>query len=151
MKKTKKQSTQTGKEKLSMSYIEKEYAILERLKETNYQIFECDKNKAMDFLEEQFGNLVTYLTFVVESRIVLSTAIAKTEGDNSQENKNSENQSIHDNATNSIRNLNDICEKLGLELFADIDTNDHLAVSAFIGEYLDELYRKGIGSSHESE
>lgn len=134
-----------------MNYIEKEEALLNKLKATGYALFDGDREKALDFVEKQFIAITEYIQVFVEEKISVTAIRARLEGTENTESISPVAQKAYDDAVEGIKNLNDMFEKLELGKFADIDTEDVTAVKAFIGEYTRELYLKGIGESSDDE
>lgn len=56
---------------------------------------------------------------------------------------------MHDGAIASVNILNRLSNNLGLEPFADIDTNDRHEVAKFIGEFIGETYNIGINNPNK--
>lgn len=139
------------KEKQTMNYIEKEEALLNKLKATGYTLFDGDREKALDFVEKQFIAIIEYIQVFVEEKISVTAIRARLEGTENTESISPEAPKAYDEAVEGIKNLNDMFGELGLGIFADIDTEDVTAVKAFIGEYTRELYLKGIGESSDDE
>lgn len=115
-----------------MTALEKQQAICDRLRETDYAAFDGDRETALREVINGFSSIIKY---------VIGTALAKEKmfveqaGMNTAENAEREEQAEYQKLTDSINMLNDLSKKLGLEPFADIDTSDPHAVRRFAGEY----------------
>ncbi|MCM1497512.1 MAG: hypothetical protein NC124_03505 [Clostridium sp.] len=117
-----------------MTYIEKQNQILERLKETDYAIFNHRKNKALDTVAGHFLALAGYADAktkaLIQSMIKDSESAEGTEGQ----------PDTYADTVDSIRALNKIAEQLNLPPFADIDLQNQSQVERCIGGYAKELY-----------
>lgn len=114
-----------------MAYIEKQNQILERLKETDYAIFNHRKNKALDTVAKHFLAVAGYMGARTKDGIHSMV----------KDGKAAEGQSgAYADAVDSIRALNQIAAQLNLPPFADIDLQNQSQVESCIGEYAKELY-----------
>lgn len=119
-----------------MTALEKQQAICDRLKETDYAAFDGDRETALREVFYGFSSIIKY---------VIGTALAKEKrnaeraaGMDAAEDADREEQDGYRKLTDSINMLNDLSKELGLEPFADIDTSDPDAVLRFAGEYTAE-------------
>lgn len=118
--------------------------VFERLKQTNYEIFDGNVKDASDFIA---GNLLAIIEYKnVEARATITAPIEKARGNaeilvqmkNTREN-------AFNSALNGIKKLNALCKNLGMDDFMpDFDENDTAAVKKAIGEYTDTLFEMGI-------
>ena len=129
-----------------MTYVEKEDAILAKLEETGYAMFDGDKDDALGFIEGRFGNFVDYANAVIRQQYMQPILYAKYEGQDLRdrvEELDRRRKSCHDCAIDGINMLNRFSKALGLEPFSDVDTSDRHAVADFVGDYVGELYGTG--------
>ncbi|MDE7229403.1 MAG: hypothetical protein K2N56_02880 [Oscillospiraceae bacterium] len=116
-----------------MTALEKQQAICDRLKETDYAAFGGDKETA---LKEVFNGFSSIIRYVVGTALAKEKMIVeKAAGVDAAENADREEQAAYRELTDSINMLNDLSKKLGLEPFADIDASDPDSVRRFAGEY----------------
>lgn len=136
-----------------MTYIEKEKNLLQKLHETNYQMFDGDKQEALDFIADQLEKFPNYANIVIREQIMTPIWYQKFEGQELRDhiqNMDQQRRSTHETAISAVIILNRISTQLDLDKFADIDTTDRYKVADFIGEYTDELYNNGIGKILDS-
>ncbi len=130
-----------------MTYAEKQEKLLQRLDETNYEVFDNDKKEAMDFIGYSLLTIAEYATVAAKTSINLS--INKERNDTDAETKALETKNrAYKQAVANINMLNKISKNLGLEPFMDINTNNEADVINAINDYTIELYKKGISSGH---
>lgn len=127
-----------------MDIIGKETEILERLKENGYSKFGGDKNAALDYVSDQLEKVLMYDTAMVGERIKKHLSGGESGAKDARETAEYERQA------SGLKALNKLCEELGLEPFTDVDTEDHVAVAAFVGQCRRDLYNRGIGKSDKS-
>lgn len=135
-----------------MTFLEKQNAIIQKLHDTNYELFDGDKDEALDTLETELTAFPEYANVVIREQIMVPIWRERCEPEEFRENvqnMDTRRRDAHDNAITSVNVLNRISSKLGLEPFADIDTNDRHAVAEMVGQYTNELYNNGIGGSFD--
>lgn len=116
-----------------MTALEKQQAICDKLRETDYAPFNGDKETA---LREVFNGFSSIIRYVIGTALAKEKMIAEqAAGVDTAENADREEQAAYRELTDSVNMLNDLSKKLGLEPFADIDTSDPAAVRRFAGEY----------------
>jgi hypothetical protein len=123
--------------------VEKTQAIVDRMKETNYELFDNNKDEALDFVESRLEAFLKYADIVINEQIMRPIGKAAYEGQEYRDKVLSDDESrhcAHENAIAAIDALNRISEKLGLEPFADVDTKDRYAVAEYIGQVVNEMY-----------
>lgn len=125
-----------------MTYLEKENLILNKLCETNYALFDNDKNDALKYITTQLLTITDYRNTSIKTNI--SSSLRNNSDTKSDKNVSDTNYNAFQKAIYSIESLNKICQKLGIELFMDIDTNDTSAVEKAINDFTTELFSKGI-------
>lgn len=133
-----------------MDFLQKQEGILKRLKETDYKLFDGDKEDAMDFLGERLEAFPKYANVVVREQIMLPIWRNRFEGQDLRDKIMDIDKSrkiAHDNAISSVNILNRTCRALDLPPFVDIDTSDRYAVADFVGEYVSQVYNHGIGKT----
>ena len=116
-----------------MTALEKQQAICDRLKETDYAAFGGDKEAALREVFNGFSSIIKYVvgTALAKEKLI----VEKATGADSVENADPEEQAAYRELTDSINRLNELSKKLGLEPFADIDMADPDSVRRFAGEY----------------
>lgn len=135
-----------------MDFLQKQQNIIKRLQETNYQLFDGSKEDAMDFLEDRLEAFPKYANVVIRQQIMMPLWRMRFEGQDLQDKIMDIDKSrriAHDNAISSVNILNRISRTLDLEPFADIDTTDRYVVADFIGQYISDIYNKGIGKNFD--
>lgn len=133
-----------------MTYIQKEENIIRRLQETNYSIFDGNKDEALDFVGEQLESFPKYANTVIRQQTMMPIWKAKYDGDEWRqvyEDSERKRRSSHDNAIVSVNILNRLCKDLQLEPFMYIDTEDRQAVAESINEYITDVYGQGINTN----
>lgn len=135
-----------------MTFLEKQNAIIQKLHNTNYELFDGDKDEALDTIETELTAFPEYANVVIREQIMMPIWRERCEPEEFRENvKNidTRRRDAHDGAITAVNVLNRISAKLELEPFADIDTNDRHAVAEMVGKYTNELYNNGIGESFD--
>lgn len=125
-----------------MNVIDKINQIFESLQNTDYAIFDGDKDIAHTLITENVLN-------IIECRnIIVKNALCSNIHEHIDESANRKNEQIVkytiENAASSIDDLNKICKKLNIDAFADIDTKDLKTVSSYINDIAATLYNFGI-------
>lgn len=135
-----------------MGYIDKQNELLQKLHDTDYDLFDGDKEEALSFVEEQLTALPDYANIVIKEQIMLPIWQQRYEGEEYRENVQKidmQRRNTHDCAINSMNILNRINSNLGLDPFFDVDTNDRHAVANAVGKYICEVYNDGIGETFD--
>ena len=136
----------TKTEESCMSYLKRENAILSKLKETDYAMFDGDADEAVEFLSSRFASFINYANIVIEQQYRTPLICARYEGEDlcyKIETMDAKRRIRHESAIASVNILNRLSGNLGLEPFADIDTKDRHKVADMVGDYIGELYRTG--------
>ncbi len=117
-----------------MTALEKQQALCDRLRETDYAPFNGDKETALREVFNGFSSIIEYVigTALAKEKMIVEQAAGR---DTSGESADPEEKAAYQKLTDSINMLNDLSKKLGLEPFADIDTSDPDSVRRFAGEY----------------
>lgn len=137
---------------MSKTFSQKEEAILQKLQETDYAMFDNSKEEALDFLTEQIQIFPKYVNEVVtmtSMRNIWMATCDKDEYCNRMQNIDRSRKIIHDRCVDSVKILNRMSASLGLEPFADINTDDRHEVAKFVGRYVNEVYSVGIGENED--
>lgn len=124
--------------------------ILKKLKETNYDMFDGDKEEAIEFVSDNLEAFPKYANVVIREQIMMPIWSARYEGQEFRDKVQDIDASrryAHEGAITACNVLNRLSKNLGLETFADIDTSDRHAVAEFVGRAVNELYNDGIGNS----
>lgn len=126
--------------KIMASYLEKECAILEKLKATGYAAFGGSREQAADFLLKQFDSLAGFADTTISQQYMQSIACDES-GNPCGDGMAMDPQRKAGSAAASIDALNRLSADLGLEPFADVDTSDPQAVAGVVGDFIGELFR----------
>lgn len=127
-------------------YLQKENAIIQKLHDTNYELFDGQKDEALDFLDDQLSKFSQYANIVISQQHLLPIYRVRYEGQDYRDHVESldhNRRTIHNCAIDSVNILNRLSDKLGLEPFSDVDTKDRNAVANMIGDYIVEMYQTG--------
>lgn len=130
-----------------MSYLQKEVGMLQKLKDTNYEAFHGDKDRAFRFMEQRLRAFPDYMDVVVRQQTLMPIWRAKYDGPEFREkcqDIDTERRRTHDDAIASVNALNRLSTKLDLPPFSRVDTNDRYAVAEMIQDYMSETYKTGI-------
>lgn len=134
--------------------IEREKALLKKLHDTNYEFFDNDKEDALRFIEDKLSSFVKYSNIVIKEQIMTPIWRDRLEGQDYRDaitNIDRQRRITHDSCIGSVNQLNRMSAALGLEPFADIDTSDRYQVAEFIGQFVNEVYNKGIGNEQKGQ
>lgn len=134
-------------------FIDREKMLLEKLQQTNYEMFDGDKEEALDFVSQRLTAFPNYANVVIREQILTPIWRVNLEGQDLRDRimeMDQRRRSSHENAIASLNGLNRMCERLGIGKFADIDTTDRHAVADFVGDYVSEMYNNGTGKGFEA-
>lgn len=134
-------------------FIDKEKQLLEKLRQTNYEMFDGNREEALDFVSQRLTAFPNYANVVIREQILTPIWRLNMEGQQLRDQimgMDQRRRSSHDNAIASLNGLNRMCKRLGIGRFADIDTSDRHAVADFVGDYVNELYNSGIGKGFDA-
>lgn len=135
---------------MHITYIEKEKKIIQKLKNTNYELFDGDKDDALDFISDKLDAFPNYANIVINQQIVTPIIYERYEGQEIRdriEDLDKKRRSAHEQAIDGLNILNKLSNNLGLEPFAKVDTSDRYKVADFVGEYVSQVYALGQGKS----
>lgn len=130
-------------------FIEKERALLTRLRETDYGAFD-DAEEAFEYVEKRLMSFPRYVNIVTEEMIKTEIWNRRYEGQELRDKKmdiDGKRRILHNSAIDSINRLNRLSESLGLGVFADVDTEDRHAVAEYAGQVVNIVYNEGIGNA----
>lgn len=139
-----------GTEKKEPDYIARERALIQKLHDTGYAVFDGDKNEAVDFISSNVSRFTNYVNVVVKEQYMGPLWRVQCEQQDyiaNMQNIDRERKICHDAAISSVNILNRMSENLGIGKFADIDTSDRRVVADFCGTYVNQVFNKGIGNS----
>lgn len=128
-------------------FIQKEEALLRRLRETNYDLFDGDVDMAHKMLEDRLTIFPQYANVIIREQVMMPIWRNRCEPEEFRQNCmdiDRQRKHTHDAAIDSVNILNRMSKALGLEPYADVDTNDRYAVADFIGNFVNEVYNDGI-------
>ena len=135
-----------------MSFLKRQNRLLSALKDSDYALFDGDRDEALDTISSALESFPDYANIVIKEQIMLPIWRERYEGTEYREKVqeiDSNRRSCHDSAIASISMLNRISEMLHIEPFAAVDTNDRHAVADVVGRYVNELYNNGIGNTFD--
>lgn len=127
-------------------------SMLQTLKATNYEMFDGDKEDALDFIGDQFDAFTNYANIVIRESVMTPIWRDRYEGQDLRDKIQDIDRSrkiAHDSAISGINILNRLSNNMGLPPFAEIDTKDRHQVANFVGQYINEVYNKGIGNTFD--
>lgn len=133
-----------------MNYIEKETEMIKKLKESNYALFDGDKDDALDFIGDKLDAFPKYANVVINQQITTPLIYNHYDGEELREkiqDLDSKRHWAHEGAIDSLNQLNRLSKDLGLEPFADVDTSDRYKVADFVGQYVSQVYDLGQGKT----
>lgn len=137
----------------TLDYLEKEQRIIQKLHDTNYALFDGDKDDAFDTLDSAFRAFPDYVNIVVQEQTMMPIWRARLEPEEFREHVTEidrRRKNTHDVAIDSVNMMNRFSKALGLEPFAEVNTNDRHAVAEFVGQYVNQVYNHGIGGFDEA-
>lgn len=140
-------------EKTELTFQDKTSAILRRLKETNYDMFDGDKDEAMDTIGSSLMSMPDYVNTVVRMEVmqpIWRQRCSQEEYVDNVQRVDRQRKHAHDAVIANVNILNRMSANLGLQPFADIDTSDRHAVANLAGEYVNEIYNNGISGGIDS-
>lgn len=132
-----------------MDFLQKEEALIKKLNDTNYAFFDSDKDDGLDFITSRLMSFPNYSNIVTQEQIMMPIWRNRFEGQDLRDkiqDIDTRRRSAHENAISSVNALNRLSKNLGLEPFAEIDTTDRHEVAKFVGQYVNEVYNRGIGN-----
>lgn len=132
------------------TYLDKERQLIKKICENNGQPMFDSKDEGLEFLESQLKAFPNYVNKVVAYQVTMPVIHERYDGQELRDrvmSLDSSRKMAHDTAISSLNILNQLCTKLDLEPFAQIDTTDRHAVADFVGRYVNETYNEGIGGT----
>ena len=123
-------------------------ALIGKLRESDYDLFDGNKDEAMDFLESKLTAFPHYANVVIQEQIMQPIWRARYDGQQLQDKVMEIDQKRrikHESAIAAVSILNRVSKSFGLEPFADIDVTDRHQVAEFTGAFISEMYNNGIG------
>ena len=130
------------------SIVEKQTALLQAMKQQNYQhFFEGDKDDALDTISDAMNSFVEYQNSVINMAIMQPLLYARYEGEELRDrvmNLDQTRRFKHESAIASSNMLNRICNAYGVEPFVNIPDgpveDQRAAVAEFTGTFCQEMY-----------
>ena len=135
-----------------MPYIQREEALLRKMHDNDYEIWDNDKNEALDDVEKLLKAFPEYSNAVITEQQIMPTLRFRLEGQDYRDRVtelDTRRKQCHDAAIDSLNILNRLCQAHDLPKFADVDTKNRYAVADFVGNYTGELYNMGIGNTFD--
>lgn len=127
-------------------YIGRIDGLVKAMAKSDYEIFDHDKEEALDTVQTWLQSFPAYANVVVSQQSTMPILQARYEGADYREavaRLDSQRKNYHEAAIASVGGLNRMSSMLGLEPFADIDVKDRHAVADFVGDYVGQLYQTG--------
>lgn len=137
--------------------------VIQALHQSNYAMFDGNKDKALSFMEQRMMAFPNYTNVVIKEQIMTELWAAKF-GYGSPEYReryqeiDRQRHFAHNDACTSISIMNNTCKKLGIAPFTDFNVSlmtiddDKFArqqVADFAGDFCNDLYNKGIGRTDD--
>lgn len=129
-------------------FIDKEYKLLSRLYDTDYKAFGGSQYEASVFVTDKFAAFAHYASAVLLSQSRLPVLHSCVNGQELRQGVHNIEQNLRaarENAVSAINTLNSMFLSLGMEKFADIDTDDEMQVADFMSDYINELFDSRTG------
>lgn len=126
-------------------YLQKEVEIIKALRESDYAFYGGDKAKALEQVEANFMAIGDYFTTKVNFEVKDFMDRYRTMAE-SQEEAGAGPEEVSCSmsaAAISIGELNELCGRLGIGKFADIDIRDEEAVARVCGDFVHECFFSG--------
>lgn len=126
-------------------YLQKEVEIIKVLSESDYAVYGGDKAKALEQVEANFTAIGDYFSTKVnfEAKNFLDRYRTMAEPQEEAGAGPEEVGCSMSAAAVSIGELNELCGKLGIGKFADIDIRDEEAVARVCGDFVHECFLAG--------
>lgn len=136
-------------------YLQKEVEIIKVLRESDYAVYGGDKDKALEQVEANFMAIGDYFSTKVNFEVndFLDKYRTMAEPQEEAGAGPEEVSCAMSAAAISIGELNELCGKLGIGKFADIDIRDEEAVTRICEDFVHECFlagTRGIGVSAEN-
>jgi hypothetical protein len=135
-------------DKPAEDYIEHEKALIRKMQEDNFSMFDGDRDEALDYMSTNLSRFTDYANVIIREQYLMplwSATLSTEDCNNNRMNIDRERRLKHDCAIDSVNALNRLSEKYGLQPFADIDTTHREEVADFCGAFVNQVYNKGIG------
>lgn len=133
-----------------VNYIEKEKAIIAKLAESKYELFDGDRDEALDFVASNLSKFTDYTNVVIREQVMQPIWRIRCEREDfiaNQESIDRQRHICHNAAIDAVNILNRTSKMLGLLPFAEVDTDNRYAVADFCGTYVNQVYNQGIGNT----
>ena len=140
---------------MGMTYLEKQNRMLMRLEETGYEMFDGDRDEALEFMASQFSRFPNYVNIVVTQQNMMPIWRVQYEGGEIYRDRaqgmDERRKMAHDSAISAVNILNRMSVNLNLPPFTDVDTQDRRAVADFAGAYCIQVFSHGTGADAADE
>ena len=130
-------------------YEQKLNKMLNRLRDTNFAMFDGDSQLALETIADNLSQFTNYHNQIIYERT--QTPIIKANVSKSAEDIKDDLESLHrgtmmslDVAHQSAQDLNKISKGLGLEPFAEYNARNKIEVAEFVNDYTTQMYGSGI-------
>jgi len=130
-------------------YEQKLNKMLNKLKETNFAIFDNDSDLALETIADDLSQFTNYHNQIIYEKT--QTPILKANVSKSPEAIKDDIESLHrgtmmslDVAHSAAQDLNKISKSLGLEPFAQYNARNKVEVADFVNDYTTQMYGSGI-------
>lgn len=131
-------------------FIRKEENIIKKLQETDFALFDHDKEEAFEFLTNSLDAFPNYCNTVISQQIRTPIVYAQCEGEDLRQRimqLDTTRRNAHERAITAFNSLNILSERLGLEPFTSVNTKDRYAVQDEVANYVNEVYNQGTGKT----
>lgn len=132
-----------------MKYTEKINALISTMAETNFVVFDGNKDEAIEFLNQNVQYMLDYVNIVVHQQHMMPILSFRYDGQEYRdrvEELDTRRRRIHNCAIDAINIINRMAKMHNMEDIFCVDTNDRYAVADAIGDYVIEVYR--LGTQH---
>ena len=130
-------------------YIEKINLLINTLVESDYALFDGDKDDALEFIEGLLTTFPDYCNIVVRMQALIPVWKIRCEADEFRTRFteiDTRRKHCHDACISAVDVLNRLFAQLSLGSFCDIDTSDRHVVANMVGDFVIELYRVGTNT-----
>lgn len=135
-----------------MSLLDKQEELLKKLNETEYEIFDGDREEALDFMNDTLSSFPDYANVVIREQVMTPIWKYQCEHDEYRDNITTidrQRRNAHDCAIDSMNMIKRLDQQLSLEPMFDIDTSDRHAVADTVGQYVCDVYNDGVGKTFD--
>jgi hypothetical protein len=123
--------------------------LIECIKSSNYS--QDEKEHLIHDVKRGLNSFVDYFNQVVKMEIFASTTITWTSTtEYMYKTMDEKRRMLHNICINACKNLNDICENLGIQSVCNINIEDRHEVAAFCGYIVTSVFMDGIEENQDN-